>query len=471
LESGVSPSGFCKPIASIDKPAKCPTCNSSDLKQDDDVLDTWFSSALWPLSVFGWPEETEDLKTFYPTSVLVTGHEILYLWVARMVMMGLHFRKDVPFRHVYIHGIVRDKQGKKMSKSLGNVIDPLDIMKQYGTDALRLALSSSSVPGRDMQLSNDSFLKARNFANKLWNASRFVMMNLEDYKPQPLPKSQDLSLADHWLLHELQEVIEGTDHALQNYNPAEASRLLYEFMWGSYCDWYLEISKTILTDPASPSRAVKQSVLVHVLHTALRLLHPIMPYETEELYQALRPYITESAESIMIAPWPKKDNALIDPASADKMHLVQNVVTAIRTLRSETGIPPGTKLSVSLNCSDPKFLQLFKDTEVFQALLFLARLENLLITPDKPKEYLFAVFDGGEIYIPSQGLIDKEKEKARLQKSQAQLEPMAARARTMLANKDFMTHAPKEEVERIQENLAQTEKKIQWLGRNLEGLS
>ena len=335
----------CPPIAASDKPAKCPKCSSADLVQDDDVLDTWFSSGLWPLSVFGWPSETEDLKTFYPTAVLVTGHEILYLWVARMVMMGLHFRNDVPFRHVYIHGIVRDKQGKKMSKSLGNVIDPLDIMKQYGTDALFCASPwpSSSVPGRDLQLSNDSFLKARNFANKLWNASRFVLMNSEGYKPQSLPKPGERSLADRWLLHELQETIEATDRALESYNPAEASRLLYEFIWGSYCDWYLEISKTVLTDPASPARAAKQSILFHVLQTALRLLHPIMPYETEELYQAVRPMLVESSESIMIAPWPQKDASLIDASSADKMHLVQNVVTAIRTLRSETGMPPGTQ--------------------------------------------------------------------------------------------------------------------------------
>lgn len=458
-------------FASVDAPSACPTCGSKELRQDDDVLDTWFSSGLWPLSVFGWPAETEDLKTFYPTAVLVTGHEILYLWVARMVMMGLHFRNEVPFRHVYIHGIVRDKQGKKMSKSLGNVIDPLDIMKQYGTDALRLALSSSSVPGRDMQLSNDSFLKARNFANKLWNASRFVLMNCEGYKPQPLPKPGERSLADHWLLHELQETIEATDRALESYNPAEASRVLYEFIWGSYCDWYLEISKTVLTDAASPSHAAKQSILLHVLQTALRLLHPIMPYETEELYQALRPMLVESSESIMIAPWPQKDASLMDAPSAAKMHLVQNVVTAIRTLRSETGIPPGTKMTCYVNCSDPKFLQLFKDKEVLGAILFLARLDGFDISKTKPKEYLFTVFDGGEIYIPSQGLIDKEKEKTRLQKNRAQLEQMIARGKAQLENQDFMTHAPREEIESRQATLAQSTKKLEWLDRNLEGLS
>ena len=231
------------------------SCHSKDLIQDEDVLDTWFSSGLWPLSVLGWPEETADLKTFYPTNVLVTGHEILYLWVARMVMFGLEFRDTVPFRHVYIHGIVRDKQGKKMSKSLGNVIDPLEKMKQFGTDALRFSLAESSIPGRDLHLSDDSFLKARNFANKLWNASRFVLMNLEGYTPGPLPAREKLGLEDVWILHELQETVGLVAENLGRYNPAEAARRLYEFIWGSVCDWYLEIAKVALTRTRRPKHA------------------------------------------------------------------------------------------------------------------------------------------------------------------------------------------------------------------------
>ena len=224
------------------------------------MLDTWFSSALWPLSVFGWPEDTADLRTFYPTAVLVTGHEILYLWVARMVMMGLEFKNDVPFKHVYIHGIVRDKQGKKMSKSIGNVIDPLEKMAQFGTDALRFSLSESSIPGRDLHLSDDSFTKARNFANKLWNASRFVLMNLEGYTPQPLPPTEKLGLADRWILHELQETIERCSQALASYNPSEAARTLYEFVWGSLCDWYLEISKVALMGSRRRTKAHKADI-------------------------------------------------------------------------------------------------------------------------------------------------------------------------------------------------------------------
>ncbi len=459
----------CPPIASEEPPKGCPQCGSTELSQDEDVLDTWFSSGLWPLSVFGWPDETEDLKTFYPTSVLVTGHEILYLWVARMVMLGLQFRNDVPFRHVYIHGIVRDKQGKKMSKSLGNVIDPLEIMKQFGTDALRLAMASSSIPGRDMQMSNDSFLKARNFANKLWNASRFVQMNLENYTPQALPPVKDRTLADRWILHDLQATISAVTEALGSYNPAEASRLLYEFVWNSYCDWYLEISKTVLMDPQSPSRAAKQTVLVEVLQTALRLLHPIMPYETEHLYQALRPFMQESTESVMIAPWPLVDPQFSDPVSAQKMLLVQNVVEAIRRLRSESQISPAVKVDCYIQCTDPRFAGLFGDLEVRASILFLSKIETLASTA--PQEYLFTVFDGGEIYISAQGLVDKEKERARLKKNYAQLEQTTARAEQILKDENFLSHAPKEEIDRIRETLRQGRQKMEWIQKNLQGLS
>lgn len=459
-------------FASEASPSQCPSCGSADIKQDDDVLDTWFSSGLWPLSVFGWPDETGDLKAFYPTSVLVTGHEILYLWVARMVMLGLQFRDDVPFRHVYIHGIVRDKQGKKMSKSLGNVIDPLDIMKQYGTDALRFSLAESSVPGRDMHLSNDSFLKARNFANKLWNASRFVLMNLEGYRAQPLPTRAELGLADRWILHALQETIEQVTSALCAYNPAEASRGLYEFIWGSLCDWYLEISKVALTGADAQAKAIKQSVLAHLLSQSVALLHPVMPYETEELFQALKPFLSHAPESIMIQLWPTPDPAHLDQAAADKMNLVKDVVTAIRTLRSESVIPPGTKMDCFLRQMDSRAREILEDADVKASILSLARLNQLdTRSTGKPAEYLFTVFGGGEIYVAAQGVVDKEKEKARLRKNKSQLEQILARGRASLENKDFIERAPREEVENRRATLLETERKIRWLDRNLEGLS
>jgi valyl-tRNA synthetase len=463
-------SGKCKPFAAVEKPAHCPQCQGDALKQDPDVLDTWFSSGLWPFGVFGWPDEGPDLKTFYPTSVLVTGHEILYLWVARMVMLGLQFRKDVPFRHVYIHGIVRDKKGKKMSKSLGNVIDPLEIMAKFGTDALRFSLSTSSIPGRDMQLSDDSFLRARNFANKLWNASRFVLMNLEGYKPQPLP--HELALADRWILHELQETVQAVTQALECYNPADASRVLYEFIWGALCDWFLEISKVALTGSDARAKIAKQAVLVHLLEKSLSLLHPFMPFETEELYQAFKPYLPTSADSIMIAPWPQVSQGNLDQSAADKMHLVQDVVTAIRTVRSESVIPPGTPVDCFLRNLDPKAREIIEDPTVSAFIVSLARLGQLDTSEKtKPEEYLFTVFNGGEIFIPSKGLVDKEKEKARLKKNLLQLEQMLQRGQAALDNQDFIQKAPKEEVESRRQTLRQTRQKIEWLNRNLEGLS
>jgi valyl-tRNA synthetase len=462
----------CPPFAAAEPPIQCPRCNSTTCTQDEDVLDTWFSSALWPLSVFGWPDATVDLKTFYPTQVLVTGHEILYLWVARMVMMGLEFQNDVPFRHVYIHGIVRDKQGKKMSKSLGNVIDPLEIMKQYGTDALRFSMAESSIPGRDLHLSNDSFLKARNFANKLWNASRFILMNLEGFSPRPLPPHAELGLADHWILHELQETIDQVSQSLGAYNPAEASRALYEFIWGSLCDWYLEISKVALSGQDRKARATKQALLVHLIDQSLALLHPVMPYETEALYQAFKPFLSKPPESIMIHAWPKTEKRLQDRAARDKMHLVQDVVTAIRTLRSESVIPPGAKIDCCLRNLDPKAREILGDPDVQAFIISLARL-NLLDTSagKKPAEYLFTVFGGGEVFIAAHGLIDKEKEKARLLKNKGQLQQMFARGKAALDNQDFIQRAPKEEVESRRQTLLQTQKKLEWLERNLEGLS
>ena len=327
-------------------------------------------------------------------------------------MLGLEFMGDIPFRHVYIHGIVRDKRGKKMSKSLGNVIDPLDVMEKYGTDALRFSLSTSSIPGRDMQLSDDSFLRARNFANKLWNASRFVLMNLEGYTPAPLPSGKDLGLADRWILHELQTTISAVTRALECYNPADASRVLYEFVWGSLCDWYLEVSKVALTGSDLKAKQVKQTVLVYVLGQSIALLHPFMPYETEEIYHALKPYRAPGRRKPHDFPGRARPPVPNQPA-ADKMHLVQNVVTAIRTLRSESVIPPGTLMNCYIRNMDAKAREIVEDPDVKAFIISLARLGVLdTASPSKPAEYLFTVFNGGEIFIASQGHRRQREKKA-----------------------------------------------------------
>jgi valyl-tRNA synthetase len=463
----------CKPIASVEPPTKCAGCGSSELVQDSDVLDTWFSSALWPFSVFHWPEQTEDLKTFYPTSVLVTGHEILYLWVARMVMMGLEFQNEVPFRDVYIHGIVRDKQGKKMSKSLGNVIDPLDVMKKFGTDALRFSLAESSIPGRDMHLSDESFLKARNFANKLWNASRFVLMRLGGFSAQPLPAKNELAFEDRWILDELQKTIDDVSQALASYNTAEAARVLYAFVWGSFCDWYVEVSKVQLMGPDGRAKEIKQSMLVHVLETCLRLLHPFMPFETEQLYQSLKSVLSVPQESVMICPWPQADPAWKDASAAQLMRRVQDLTTAIRTVRSEMTIPPGKPVRCGVNSEEAAWKGLLSDPAVLTVIESLAAIEpgQLRMAGSRPENSAVAIFDGGEAYIPIGDLVDRTKEKARLEKNRQQLMEMIARGKVALENKNFIERAPKEEVENRRETLRVLEQKIRWIDRNLEGLS
>lgn len=461
----------CPPIASVEPPAACPACGSKGLVQDEDVLDTWFSSGLWPMEVFLWPEETTDLRTFYPTSVLVTGHEILYLWVARMVMFGLEFRDEVPFRQVFIHGIVRDKQGKKMSKSLGNVVDPLDIMKQYGTDALRFSLAESSVPGRDLHLSNDAFLKARNFANKLWNASRFVLLNLDGHRAgAPIP-AEGLSLEDQWILEKTRETIARVDQALAAYNMAEAARALYEFVWGTFCDWYLEIAKATLTAPQDPGRPVKQAMLAETLNVILRLLHPFMPYETEALFQALRPHLGPTRNSLMVEAWPTADSPSAATAVGRAMSKVQEVVTAIRTLRSESMIAPATLIDVHLSVHDSETLALLRDNaQVKRFVHMLGKVNRLEFGSGLSADFLFTVFDGGEIFVPAAGLVDKAKERARLEKNLRQLEQSLARGQSQMANADFLSRAPAEEVERLRSQITQMAAKILSLRRNMEGL-
>jgi valyl-tRNA synthetase len=407
--------------------------------------------------------------------------------------MGLQFQNEVPFRHVYIHGIVRDKHGKKMSKSLGNVIDPLVIMKEYGTDALRFSLAEASIPGRDMHLSNEAFLKARNFANKLWNASRFVLMNLEGYDPQSsavtpaqagvqsdvldsgLRRNDAWSLADRWILDDLQRTIEQVSAALEAYNPAEASRVLYEFTWGTFCDWYVEISKVALTGEDAECRRRTQAVLVHVLGQALVLLHPVMPYETEAIFQALRPFLPQSAESLMVQSWPKPDSRLRNDAAAAQMRLVQNAVTAIRTIRSEMSIPPGAPIECRIKPSDSEVAKVLTVESVISAIVFLARLQGkdlFLADRDKPvRPYFFNTFAGGEVYVPVGKDLNVAKEAARLTKKLTQLKAAEHRGQVVLQNPDFLARAPQEEIESRKTTLAEIRKQIEWIERNLEGLS
>ncbi len=414
-------------FASMEDADVCEKCSSSNVRQDTDVLDTWFSSQLWPFSTLGWPDETADLDFFYPTSVMVTGYEILYLWVARMVMSGLYFMKDVPFQDVFIHGIVRDGEGKKMSKSLGNVIDPLDMISRYGADALRFSLAFASIPGNDMKVSEERIQDSRNFANKLWNASRFVLSSLGEARPE-LRSAEALSIEDRWILSRLDHTLTEVESQLSVYNFGEAMRDLYRFIWSEFCDWYIELSK-LRPEAAAP-------VLVQVLDRILRVLHPVMPFITEELWQRLRP----GAGSIMRAEWPQPMGGR-DLAVEDLMERFQDVVTSIRRLKIEQGIPQGKRVPAVVVAGEFE-----AEMEAMTgSVVALARLDGISLVDGLPPAGGAArsvTAAGIEISIDLGGLVDPEVERKRLQDKLAEVEDEIRRADGKLRNDAFVAKAP-----------------------------
>jgi len=482
LRSGIKPE-----YVGINPPDKCPKCSHKEMIQDPDVLDTWFSSALWPFSTLGWPKKNADLEYFYPTGVLVTGHEILYLWVARMIMMGLTFMGDVPFKEVFLNGIVRDSHGKKMSKSLGNVIDPLDITGQCGVDALRFTLAYNGIKGRDLQLGNDSFQAARNFCNKIWNASRFVLMNLGDgvkLRTGEEIAALKLELADRWIIGEYQRLIGEIDAAMSVYDISAAARALYDFIWSKYCDWYLELVKpriysalgvtAELSAADQASRDTAKAVLVYVLDGAMKLLHPQMPFISEEIWQNLK-QITDKDwhpdnESIMIQMWPKADARLVDEKATAEMYLVMEVISAIRNVRGEMRINPAQKIKALIKVTGGQKLIL---EENMGYLSSLARLESLSLAEDmaKPAGAAAAVVAGIEIYIPLADIIDLGKEKERLEKEIAKAAEEVARVNIKLTNKEFMHKAPISEVDRVKEKAREITERIHKLEENLKSIS
>lgn len=423
--------------------SSCPKCGGA-VRQDEDVLDTWFSSALWPFSTMGWPEETEDLKQFYPTSVLVTGYDIIFFWVARMIMMGLEFGKDIPFKHVFIHGLVRDSQGRKMSKSLGNGIDPVEVIEQYGADTLRFMLITGNTPGNDMRFYWERVESTRNFANKLWNASRFVLMNLEGFDPAYRPPAADYTLADRWILSRCAKTVQTVTENLEKFELGEAAKSLYDFIWSEYCDWYIELAKARLYDKESVMpRKAAQYVLCYVLERTLRLLHPFMPFITEEIWQ----HIPHEGESIMVALWPSVEAAELDAGAEKEMGAVMEAIKAIRNMRSEVNVAPGKKSEVILHFTETALEAVFKENSGY--LRTLAGTEPMtVLTPgrEKPENAMAAVINGVEIYLPLKGLIDIEKESARLNKELAALENELKRVSGKLGNAGFVAKAPAEVV-------------------------
>jgi valyl-tRNA synthetase len=428
----------------------CPKCGSHKIEQDEDVLDTWFSSGLWPFSTMGWPEDTEELEQFYPTSVLVTGYDIIFFWVARMIMMGLEFKKEIPFKHVFIHGLVRDSQGRKMSKSLGNGIDPLEVIDKNGADTLRFTLVTGNTPGNDMRFYWERVESSRNFANKLWNASRFVLMNLEDVDSVDTltnygvrAKQEDnFTLADKWILSRYEKTVNEVTRNLERFELGEAARLLYEFIWNEYCDWYIEMAKARLYNKEeSTARATAQYVLWYVLENTLKLLHPFMPFITETIWQ----HLPHEGQSIMVADWPMDSLALINDDVETQMNTIMETVKSIRNMRAEVNVPPGKKSEVILQIVAKELQEVFAANLPYLKTLAAAEPIQLLgDTEAKPENAMTAVVSGVEIYLPLKGLIDVEKESARLNKELATLDKEIARIEGKLSNEGFVAKAPAE---------------------------
>ena len=463
----------CPPMVFAGKPESCGKCGGTQLEQDPDVLDTWFSSALWPFSVFGWPNETADLKRYYPTALLVTGHEILYLWVARMVMMGTQFMGKEPFSHVFIHGIVRDKQGKKMSKSLGNVIDPLSMMDKFGTDAVRYVLTSQSVPGRDMQISEDTFVGARNFSNKIWNVSRFVQIYLKQeevlgFKPtiDIDPKGKDLELCDRWILSRFQKTTQVVNQGLEEYNLAQSARTLYQFIWSEFCDWYVELSKIrLLQTENKKQKEAALNVCVYLLDGVLRLMHPMMPFLSEEIFKSLG--VRQEINSLLLAPYPQLDSKYLDEFAESKMRSLMDIITEVRTLRSEMDVPPAKKISLYLNCADEKNCLLLKEN--LNYLNHLCKADQIEIGAHlmRPPKSATAITHGVEIYVPLEGLIDFEKEKQRLAKELDLVQKELSHVEQRLSDSNFRKNAPPEEVARTEERKLSSIQKLEKLKEHL----
>lgn len=400
-------------ICSREDPTVCPSCASSQLQQDEDVLDTWFSSALWPFSTLGWPDDTDDMRTFYPTSVLVTGRDIIFFWVARMIFSGIENTGQVPFREVNIHGLILDALGRKMSKSLGNGVDPLEVIEKYGADTLRFSMITGVTPGNDVRFQWDKVENTRNFANKIWNAARFVLMNLEGYTPVDAAP-EELPLADRWILGRLQQKITEITELLEAYELGEAARRMYDFIWDEFCDWYIELSKPRLFNPSnSRDRVVVQNVLNTVLTETMKLLHPFMPFITEEIYQ----YLPGHGPALMVERWPQAAPDRLDPRSLEQMQMVMAVIRAIRNIRAEFNLSHGTAIKVIMTAPDPDVVGLFQANGAY--VRDLARVGDLTVVEKiekTPRQAVSALLSFAQIYVPLEGVIDVGKEVSRLEK-------------------------------------------------------
>ncbi|HEY7911571.1 MAG TPA: valine--tRNA ligase [Blastocatellia bacterium] len=444
------------------------------IKQDEDVLDTWFSSALWPHAVLGWPERTADLEHYYPTSVLITARDIIYLWVSRMIMTGIYFKEEIPFSDVYIYATVLDEHGKRQSKSLGTGVDPLDVIELYGTDALRFSLLIRAARGQDIRFApirekrQPQVEEARNFANKIWNASRFVMMNLAGAEEVRSEWVESDALADRWILAELNETIDEVTRALEEYRLNEAAQTLYKFFWDNFCDWYIELTKSVVSsrEDTAEVRAAR-SRIVYILETSLRLLHPLMPYITEEIWQRL----PHRGESIMVAPWPEASASREDRKAREQMQVLIAVITKVRNIRSEMNIPPQSRLRLHVGTSDAGARELINKNA--GQIKRLARVEEITISEALPEMKSAArdIVAGIEIGVPLEGLIDFDKERERIKKEIERKENETRGLASRLDNPSFAGRAPREVVDQTRQRHAELRAEIEKLRTTLTGLS
>ncbi len=420
-----------------DAPSKCTKCGSTNVEQDNDVLDTWFSSALWPFSTLGWPNKTEDLDYFYPNSVLVTGHDIIFFWVARMIFSGLHCMGETPFHTVLIHGLIRDSQGRKMSKSLGNGVDPLEVIDQYGADALRFMIATGNAPGNDMRYYPERVESSRNFANKIWNASRFVMMNLDKEIMNKYKDCREYSLADKWILSEMNTLVKEVTENMEKYELGIAMSKVYDFMWTEFCDWYIELIKPVFYGEDEKAKGVAYNVLNTVLVTGLKLLHPAMPFITEEIYT----HLTEE-ETIVNAAWPEFDEALVNKEAEDNMAYVIEAIKGLRNVRAEMNVPPSRKAKVIAYIAEDAKEAFTNGAAYMEKLASASEVEFITDKSSVPANAVSLVVKGGELFMPLLDLVDKEKELDRLNKEVKKLEGEIERIDKKLGNQGFVAKAP-----------------------------
>ncbi|HCL4448196.1 TPA: valine--tRNA ligase [Clostridium botulinum] len=464
------PVWYCKDCGEVivvtEEPKKCPKCNSEKLQQDNDVLDTWFSSALWPFSTLGWPDKTPDLKYFYPNNTLVTGYDIIFFWVARMVFSGLYCMDDIPFDTVLIHGIVRDSEGKKMSKSLGNGVDPIEVIDEYGADALRFTLVTGNAPGNDIRYYPERVEAARNFANKIWNASRFVLMNLDKDLMDKYKDNKNYTIADKWILSRLNTVVKEVTENIEKFELGIASQKIYDFIWGEFCDWYIELVKPVLYGEDEQSKGIAFNVLHKVLETSLQLLHPIMPFITEEIYT----HLYTEYESIVISKWPEYDEILKDEKSEKDMEYIIEAIKSIRNVRTEMNVPPSRKAKLMIYLTEKEAERSFKEGEVYFQKLASASEVSFLENKETSDKNVSVVTRGAEIFIPLLELVDIEKELERLNKEKEKLEKEIDRVEKKLANEKFVSKAPESVVNEEREKGEKYKAMLKSVLESLESL-